>query len=140
MKIRTRSRLILVATLVIFLIVLSIITQSVILQSFGTIEKQETTSHAQRFISQINHEIENVAVTCSDWALRDETAMVFSEPDSMQDPSLFFQPLSMKNLDIDYIMIYNASGYRIFSETITNDAETIQSVPEGLDTIVVSDT
>ena len=136
MKIRTRSRLILVATLVIFLILLSIITQSVILQSFGTIEKQETTSHAQRFISQINHEIENVAVTCRDWALREETAMVFSETDSMQDPSLLFQPLSMKNLDIDYIMIYNTSGYRVFSETVTNDGETIQSVPDGLDTIV----
>ena len=136
MKIRTRSRLILVGTLVIFLIVLSIITQSVILQSFGTIEKQETTSHAQRFVSQINIEIEDVAATCRDWALRDETATVFTETGNVQDPSRFFQPVSMKNLGIDYIMIYNASGYRIFSETITNDGNTVQSVPPEIDTIV----
>ncbi|MFA4848519.1 MAG: ATP-binding protein [Methanoregula sp.] len=136
MKIRTRSLLILVGTLVIFLIVLSIITQSVILQSFGTIEKQETTSHAQRFVSQINNEIEDVAATCRDWALRDETAMVFMDTGSVQDPSRFFQPVSMKNLGIDYIMIYNASGYRVFSETITDDGNTVQSVPSGIDTIV----
>ncbi len=136
MKIRTRSRLILVGTLVIFLIVLGIITQSVILQSFGTIEKQETTSHAQRFVSQINNEIEDVAATCRDWALRDETAMVFMDTGSVQDPSRFFQPVSMKNLGIDYIMIYNASGYRVFSETITVDGNTVQSVPSGIDTIV----
>jgi signal transduction histidine kinase len=136
MKIRTRSRLILVGTLVIFLIVLGIITQSVILQSFGTIEKQETTSHVQRFVSQINNEIEDVAVTCRDWALRDETATVFLDTGSVQDPSRFFQPVSMKNLGIDYIMIYNASGYRVFSETITDDGNTVQSVPSGIDTIV----
>ena len=136
MKIRTRSRLILVATLVIFLIVLSLITQSVILQSFGTIEKQETTSHVQRFVSQINNEVEDVAASCRDWALRDETASVFTETGGVQDPSRFFQPVSMKNLGIDYIMIYNTSGYRIFSETITNDGNTIQSVPPEIDTIV----
>lgn len=136
MKIRTRSRLILVATLVIFLIVLSLITQSVILQSFGTIEKQETTSHVQRFVSQINNEVEDVAASCRDWALRDETAMVFTETSSVQDPSRFFQPVSMKNLGIDYILIYNASGDRIFSETITNDGNTVLSVPPEIDTIV----
>ena len=136
MKIRTRSRLILVATLVIFLIILSLITQSVILQSFGTIEKQETTSHVQRFVSQINNEVEDVAANCRDWALRDETTTVFTETGSVQDPSRFFQPVSMKNLGIDYIMIYNASGYRIFSETITNDGNTVQSVPPEIDTIV----
>ncbi len=136
MKIRTRSRLILVATLVIFLIVLSLITQSVILQSFGIIERQETTSHVQRFVSQINNEVEDVAASCRDWALRDETATVFIETGSVQDPSQFFQPVSMKNLGIDYIMIYNTSGYRIFSETITNDGNTVPSVPPEIDTIV----
>ncbi len=136
MKIRTRSRLILVATLVIFLVVLSFITQSVILQSFSAIEKQETTSNVQRFISQLDREVEDVAATCRDWALRNETAAVFSETGNAQDPSEFFQPVSMKNLGVDYILIYNASGHRIFSETITKDGDVIRSVPSGIDTIV----
>lgn len=136
MKIRTRSRLILVATLVVFLIVLSFVTQSVILQSFSSIEKQETTSNVQRFISQLDNEVEDVAATCRDWALRDETTAVFSDPGDTRDPSAFFPPVSMKNLGIDYIVIYNASGHGIFSETITRDGEIIQSVPPELDMII----
>jgi signal transduction histidine kinase len=136
MKVRTRSRLILVTTLIVFLIVLSFITQSVILQSFGAIEKQETTSHVQRFISQINNEIEDVAAICRDWASRSETTAIFSEAGEMQDPSDFFQPVSMKNLGIDYILVYDAQGHMVFSETITKDGQTIQTVPPELDTIV----
>lgn len=136
MKIRTRSRLILVATLVVFLIVLSFVTQSVILQSFGTIEKKETTSNVQRFISQLDREVEDVAATCRDWALRNETAAIFTGTGDEQDPSGFFQPVSMKNLGIDYILIYDASGHLIFSETITMDGDVIPSVPSGIDTIV----
>lgn len=136
MKIRTRTHLILIATLVIFLIVLSIITQLVIIQAFGEIEKQETTSHVQRFVSQIDYATEDVAATCRDWALRDETAMIFGEDRGKNDLVRLFQPVSMKNLGIDYIMIYNASGDRIFSETITKEGDVVSSIPPGLDTII----
>ncbi len=136
MKIRTRTRLILVITLIIFLIGLSFITQSVILQSFGVIEKQETTSHVQRFISQLNNEIENVAATCHDWADRDETAAIFTNPGGEQDPSRIFQPVSMKNLGIDYILVYDAGGHRVLSETISRDGNTVKDAPPDLDTIV----
>jgi len=136
MKVRTRSRLILLTTLIVFLIVLSFITQSVILQSFGVIENQETTSHVQRFISQINNEIQDVAATCRDWASRGETTAIFSENGVTHDPSKIFQPVSMKNLGIDYILVYDAQGHRVFSETITKDGETTQTVPPELDSIV----
>jgi len=136
MKIRTRTRLILVTTLIIFLIVLSFITQAIILQSFGIIEKQETTSHVQRFISQLNNEIETVAATCHDWADRDETAAIFTNPGGEQDPSRLFQSVSMKDLGIDYIIVYNASGNRVFSETISRNGNTIEDAPLELDTIV----
>jgi len=136
MKIRTRTRIILVATLVAFLLVLAFITQSVIIQSFGVIEEQETTSHVQRFISQINNEIEDVAATCRDWAGREETREIFTGPDGMSDPSRIFQPVSMKNLGIDYIIVYNASGKRVFSETISKDGTAVREAPAGIDTIV----
>jgi signal transduction histidine kinase len=136
MKTRTRARLILVITLVIFLIFLSYITQSVILQSFKTIEERETTAQVQRFISQLNGEIEDVAATCRDWAERDETAVIFSNPGGAQDPSRLFQPVSMKNLGIDYIAVYDASGKNILSATIAKNGETIQTVPPELDHII----
>jgi signal transduction histidine kinase len=136
MKIRTRSRLILVITLVIFLVFLSFITQSVILQSFKTIEDQETTAQVQRFSSQLNGEIEDVAATCRDWAERNETAGIFTEPEGAQDPYRLFQPVSMKNLGIDYIVVYDSSGNRVFSETITKNGEIIEKVPPELDHII----
>ena len=126
MKIRIRSRFILIITLVIFLVFLSFITQSVILQSFKTIEEQETTAQVQRFSSQSNGEIEDVAATCRDWAERNETAGIFTNTEGTQDPSRLFQPVSMKNLGIDYIAVYDAEGQRVFSETITKGGETVQ--------------
>jgi signal transduction histidine kinase len=136
MKIRTRSRLILIATLLIFLIVLSYVTQSVILTSFRQIEEQETTSHVQRFVSQLNNEIENVANTCKDWAVRDETTRVYTDPAGGLDPTQIFPALSMKNLGIDYIIVYDATGKLIFSETITKDGDTVRTIPPELDGIV----
>jgi signal transduction histidine kinase len=136
MKVRTRSLLILVATLVIFLVALSFITQSVILQSFGAIEKQETSANVQRFVAQLNNEVETVAATSHDWAIRNETAAIFTEKGDVQDPSLYFQPVSMKNLGIDYILIYNQRGQLVFSETIAQDGSAVQNVPADLDPIV----
>jgi signal transduction histidine kinase len=136
MKIRTRSRLILVITLVIFLIVLSYVTQSVILTSFRQVEEQETTAHVQRYISQLNNEIEDVANTCRDWSARDETTKVFSENARGPDPVSVFPPLTMKNLGIDYLLVYDNAGKLIVSETITRDGETVRTIPSGLDGIV----
>lgn len=135
MKVRTRSQLILVATLAMFLLVLGFITNTVILQSFQAIEKQETTSQVQRFLSHLNSETEDVAVTCRDWAVRNETQAVFSPLES-GDPARVFQPVSMKNLGIDYILVYNASGERVFSETVSKEGDAVMAAPPGLDAIV----
>jgi signal transduction histidine kinase len=42
----------------------------------------------------------------------------------------------MKNLGIDYIIVYNASGKRVFSETISKDGTAVRDAPAGIDTIV----
>jgi signal transduction histidine kinase len=136
MKIRTRSRLILVATLVIFLIILSFITQSLILQSFRVLEEKDTTANVQKFIAQINSEVENVAATCKDWSERDETSAFISDKGSVKDPTTLFQPISMKNLGIDYILVYNSSGSRVFSEAIAPDGSIGGVVPAELDGII----
>ena len=68
MKVRTRSRLILAAVTFVFLIVLSFITQVVILDSFRTIEKQGMTANIQRVIANLNDQERAVAANCKDWA------------------------------------------------------------------------
>ena len=73
MKVRTRSRLILAAMAFVFLIVLSFITQFIILDSFRTIEKQQMTANVERVLSNLNNQETSVAATCRDWAGRDDT-------------------------------------------------------------------
>ena len=85
---------------------------------------------------RLNNEIETVAATCHDWADRDETAAIFTNPDGEQDSSRLFQSVSMKDLGIDYIIVYNASGNRVFSETISRNGNTVEDAPLELDTIV----
>jgi signal transduction histidine kinase len=136
MKIRTRSRLILVATLVIFLIILSFITQSLILESFRVLEEKDTIANVQKFIAQVNGQVADIAATCKDWSERDETASVLTDTQNLKDPSAPFQPFSMKNLGIDYILVYNSSGNLAFSEAIAPDGSIGRSVPEELDRII----
>lgn len=136
MKVRTRTILILAAALVVFLIVLGFITQLVILQAFGEIENRETTAHVQRFVSQLDSGTEDVAATCRDWSLREETAAFLSRNGSGQDPSAVFPPPVMKNLGIDYILLYDENGEQVLAGTITPGGEIVLSVPPGLDTVV----
>ncbi|WP_292416693.1 ATP-binding protein [Methanoregula sp.] len=136
MKVRTRTLLILSAALVVFLIVLALITQSVILQAFGEIEGRETTAHVQRFVSQLDSEIEDVAATTRDWSLRQETSELLSGPGREEDTAQLFPPGIMKNLGIDYILLYDAGGNRILSGTITEDGEIASTLPPGLDMTV----
>jgi len=136
MKIRTRSRLILVVTLVIFLVILSFITQSLILQSFGVLEEKDSTANVQKFIAQINNEVENVAVTCRDWSVRDETSAFLADSPGTNEMSGLFQPITMKNLGIDYILVYNSTGDLVLTEAIAPDGSLENSVPVGLDGII----
>jgi len=135
-KVRTRTILILGAALVVFLIVLGFVSQLVILQAFGEIENRETTAHVQRFVSQLDNEIEDVAATCRDWSLREETAAFLSGPGDNHNPSQLFPPVVMKNLGIDYILLYDDNGSRALSGTITPDGDIVPSLPPGLDTII----
>ena len=135
MKVRTRSRLILVATLVIFLIVLSFVTQSIIIQSFRTIEVQESSAHVQRFIAQLNHEIEDVAASCRDWSVREDLSLLVTGPKDDELSNLFPAAL-MKNLEIDYIAIYDPTGQRVFSKTIGTDGGFSDTIPPDLDRII----
>jgi signal transduction histidine kinase len=136
MKVRTRSRLILAAMTFLFLVVLSFVTQFVILDSFNTIEKQEMTANVQRVIANINNQEMAVALNCKDWAGRDET-YAFSEGINTSSPAdTLNQPVLLGTLDIDYLLIYNTSGKLVFSEGALTPDGTETMVPDQLETII----
>ena len=109
MKIRTRSRLILIFTIIIFLISLSFITQSVILESFQTIEKQEATANMQRVLSSLHDEVEQVAAQCRARAEWDDTYRFILDQNPDYIRSNLAQPTLFQNLGINYMLFYNSS-------------------------------
>jgi signal transduction histidine kinase len=136
MKVRTRSRLILAAMTFLFLVVLSFVTQFVILDSFNTIEKQEMTTNVQRVIANINNQETAVASNCKDWADRDETYAFSGGINASPPAGTLNQPVLLGTLDIDYLLIYNTSGKLVFSEGAQTPDGTEMVAPDQLETII----
>jgi len=138
MKVRTRTRLILAAMAVIFLIGLSIITQFIILDSFRSIEKQQMTANVERVLANINNQEKTVAATSRDWAGRDDMYAFAGTLDTPGPSSgdTFNQPLLLGTLDIDYLQIYNTSGQLVFSEGALGSDGAPEAVPGQLEDIV----
>jgi signal transduction histidine kinase len=100
----------------VFLIVLSFISQFVILDSFRTIEKQEMTANVERVIANLNDQEQAVAANCKDLASQDETYAIARGFNVSGTSCTLNQPLLLSTLDIDYLLVYNTSGKLVFSE------------------------
>ncbi|HVP97020.1 CHASE4 domain-containing protein [Methanoregula sp.] len=138
MKVRTRTRLILAAMALIFLIGLSFVTQFVILDSFRSIEMQQMTANVERVVANINSQEKTVAASCRDWAGRDDTytfAGIMETP-GPSSGGTFNQPVLLGTLDVDYLLIYNTSGQLVFSEGALGADGTPEIVPPQLGDIV----
>src|SRR5271169_3090279 len=129
MKVRTRSRLILSGTIVIFLVVLSLITQSVILESFRNLENQDAQANMQRVLSTLNNEVEHVAASCRDWAEWDDTYAFIENADPGYIRSNLAEPTAFQNLGFNYVMFYNSSGSLVYSKGYNTDDGTEIIVP-----------
>ena len=136
MKVRTRSRLILAAMAFIFLICLSFITQFVILDSFRSIEKKQMSENVERVIANLNDQEKVVAANCRDWAGRDDMYAFAGKAGLPGASGSFNQPLLLRTLDIDYLLIYNTSGDLVFSEGALNPDGTEEAVPAQLEGII----
>jgi len=132
MKVRTRSRLILVATIVVFLVALSFITQSVILESFRTIEQKDATANMQRVLAKMNNEVEQVADSCRGWAEWDDTYTFVDTLDPAYIHSNLANPATFQNLGINYVLYFNESGNLVYSKGYDPDEGTEITVPPEL--------
>lgn len=136
MKIRTRSRLILVGTIIIFLIVLSFITQSVILESFQAIEVHEANANMQRVLFGLHDQVEQVAALCRDRAESNDTYQFVNDLNQEYIQTNLAQPTSFKNLGIDYMLFYNSSGTLVYAKGFSSEDGTELHVSDDLTGIV----
>jgi sensor domain CHASE-containing protein len=136
MKVRTRSRLILVATIVVFLLALSFITQTVILESFRTIEQKDATANMQRVLAKMNNDVELVAASCRGWAEWDDTYTFVDTLDPEYIRSNLANPATFQNLGINYLLYFNSSGSLVYTKGYDTDAGTEIAVPPELVAII----
>lgn len=138
MKVRTRSRLILVLMTLVFLVSLSFIAQFVILDSFNKIEQQDTVTNVQRVITNIDNQEAEVAANCKDWAERDDTYAFVKNINESKNPATLNQSVLLNTLNIDYLLVYNTSGDQVFTEGALADDGSAVIVPAQVNSIVKS--
>ncbi|WP_292369497.1 ATP-binding protein [Methanoregula sp. UBA64] len=126
MRIRTRSFVILVTVLVLFLAVLGFITQFLILGSFQSLEDREMTANVQRVVANLDDQKQSLSLTCQDWAGRDDIAAPIDSRDPGNTQKVQTADLAPGSADIDYLVAYNAEGKLVFFEDINHpDNETL---------------
>jgi len=130
MKIRTRTRLILVITIIIFLVALSFITQSVILTSFRAIEQQQATANMQRVLSSLNDEVEQVAAQCRGWAEWDDTYRFINDTNPGYIASNLASPTAFRNRGINYMLFFNSAGDLVYAKGFDSDGSQLPVTSE----------
>jgi len=130
MKIRTRTRLILVITIIIFLVALSFITQSVILTSFRAIEQQQATANMQRVLSSLNDEVEQVAAQCRGWAEWDDTYRFINDTNPGYIASNLASPTAFRNRGINYMLFFNSTGDLVYAKGFDSDGSQLPVTSE----------
>jgi len=136
MRIRTRSFVILVTVLVLFLAVLGFITQFLILGSFQSLEDREMTANVQRVVADLDDQKQSLSLTCRDWAGRDDVIASTSVHDTGDLQGIQTGDLTPGSADIDYIIAYNASGRLVFFEDANHPGNETLPVSITLDQIV----
>jgi Signal transduction histidine kinase len=136
MKIRTRSFVILVTVLVLFLAVLGFITQFLILGSFQSLEDREMTANVQRVVANLDDQKQSLSQTCQDWAGRDDIAAAVSGRDPGNNDRVQIGNLIPGSADIDYLIAYNAEGKTVFFEDVNSPGNGTLPTPGSLDRII----
>lgn len=136
MKVRTRSFVILVTVLVLFLAMLGFVTQYLILGSFQSLENREMTANVQRVVANLDDQKQSLSLTCRDWAGRDDLFVKTGTPGKGSLQEIQTGNLAPGAADVDYILAYNATGELAYYEDVNSPENKSIPVSAALDHIV----
>jgi len=136
MKVRTRSFVILVTVLVLFLAVLGFATQYLILGSFQSLENREMTANIQRVVADLDDQKQSLSLTCKDWAGRKDLFTTEDSPDKGHTQEIRTGDLAPGAADVDYLLAYNATGELVYYEDVNHPGNDSLSVRTSLDRII----
>lgn len=138
MQINHRIIIILSVAVCALLIALALISHFFILNTFADIEQKGATADMQHVLTRLNDQVEDVAATCRQWAQWDDTYRFVSETNPGYVHANLAEPGLFRNMQIDYVLLYNSSGKLVYSRGYNPEDGSRQDVPRELDTIIHS--
>jgi sensor domain CHASE-containing protein len=138
MEIRTKTLLIICATLLGLIVVLLALSQSVVLGGFSRVEQQSVQKDTNRVLVALGNDLNTLDAVTTDWASRGDTlSAVRRYPVSVTWDKL--DAATFERLQFNYIILYNRSGGFAVGSGYDLTAQHLTPVPEELATLLARD-
>jgi PAS domain S-box-containing protein len=132
MTLRKKTLLIIGVMLIGLIAMLYAVSQTVFLDSFSKLEKQDTSQNVERALSAISDDISNLNAIVGDWAPWDDT-YVFVEDLNQSYVQRNLSDETLANLGINFMLFINSSGQIVYGKAIDLQKEEEMPVPKGLE-------
>lgn len=128
MSLRMKSVVIIFSTLVVAYLVLLGLVHTVLIKSLLDLEEQTVTSNINRVENSIDHYVEQIKLTCTDYSAWDYTYEFVVDPDQEYvDTELMAE--TYENISVNLIMIYDLKGQPVYTGAYDLDSQQFVSVP-----------
>jgi sensor domain CHASE-containing protein len=131
MKLRTKLILVIFVGFSILCFVLSIILNTIIIESYSKLESKTVIEHVGRVLNQISEENNNIEAVATDWSVWDETYFfVENKNDSYIQNNLLYE--IFEDIKINFMLFYNNSGALVFSRAYDFQVKNETLLPASL--------
>jgi sensor domain CHASE-containing protein/nitrogen-specific signal transduction histidine kinase len=131
LKLRDKTLLIIVVTLVILTLFLDLFSRAILLNSFEQLQAEAVQQNLQRAQRLINMRIWQLDSTLSDWAPWDDTyQFVIDQNSAYVDANLADETLI--NLHVDFMIFMNSDGKVVYAKAVDFASQTETGLPPDL--------
>src|SRR5713226_9024218 len=131
MKLRTRTLLSVVLSLMILIAILYSVARVSLMHSFATLEADDTRQNVARATAVLTDDLATPDNTTSDYAAWDDTC-AYLEGRKPDLPTSEFPDPWFPRLRIDFVLIFDAHGLRVFTKAYDPVAGKATEIPQGL--------
>jgi sensor domain CHASE-containing protein len=131
MKLRIKTLMMLAVVFTVLFIILTTVTQSLILTSFQELEDQSVERNIQRAVSMFYHEFDSLRKLSYDWSAWNDT-YTFVEDRNQVYINANLQDVAFQGIGINVMMFYNTSSDLVFGKTFDPQNENDSSIPQAL--------
>src|SRR5229473_3268121 len=131
MKLRTRTLLSVVLSLMILIAILYSVARVSLMHSFATLEADDTRQNVARATAVLTDDLATLDNTTSDYAAWDDTC-AYLEGRKPDLPTSEFPDPWFPRLRIDFVLIFDAHGLRVFTKAYDPVAGKATEIPQGL--------